>query len=77
MFAVLGQDAMLGIVSHIAFMAITWRILMGVNVDALIKKGKVFEARMLLILLTIVIGSTVSNVFLQLVSWSKQLQYLL
>lgn len=77
MFSVIGQDAMLGIVSHIAFMVITWRILMGVNVDALIKKGKVFEARMLLIFLTIVIGTTVSNVFLQLVSWTKQLQYLL
>ena len=47
------------------------------NLDALIKKGKVFEARMLLIFLTIVIGTTVSNVFLQLVSWTKQLQYLL
>ncbi|MFS0561672.1 DUF1146 family protein [Terribacillus sp. 179-K 1B1 HS] len=76
MFAVLGQDALLGIASHVAFMAITWRILMGVNVDALIKKGKVFEARMLIIFLTIVIGTSVSNAFLQLVSWTKQLHYL-
>ncbi|MFP7492585.1 DUF1146 family protein [Terribacillus saccharophilus] len=76
MFTVLGQDALLGMASHIAFMGITWRILMGVNVDALIKKGKVFEARMLVILLTIVIGTTVSNAFLQLVSWTNQLRYL-
>ncbi|WP_407269379.1 DUF1146 family protein [Radiobacillus sp. PE A8.2] len=72
----LGQQALVGILSHIIFIVITWQVLQAINIDPIIRKGKIFEARVLLILLTIVIGTTVSNFFLDILQWSGQLNLL-
>lgn len=76
MLQTLGQQALVGILSHIIFIVITWQVLQAINIDPIIRKGKIFEARVLLILLTIVIGTTVSNFFLDILQWSGQLNLL-
>ncbi|WP_243291953.1 DUF1146 family protein [Bacillus sp. FJAT-47783] len=75
--AALGQQAIISIVSHLIFIVITWYGLQALPIEKVIRKGRVFEARLLLILLTITIGSTVSNFFLDFLFWSKQIPYLL
>nr|WGD85864.1 DUF1146 family protein [Bacillus subtilis] len=74
--SVLGQQAAIGIVVHLFFIAVTWWALQAVNIDPLIKKGKVVQARLLMILLTIAIGTVVANFFLDYLNYSQQLPYL-
>ncbi|KKB74271.1 MULTISPECIES: DUF1146 family protein [Bacillus] len=72
----IGQQAAVSIFVHLFFIALTWWALLAVNIDPLIRKGKILQARLLMILLTIAIGSTVSNFFLDYLYYSKQLQNL-
>ncbi|MFS0654093.1 DUF1146 family protein [Bacillus sp. 179-C3.3 HS] len=72
----LGQQAIVSIMIHLFFIAITWWALLAVNIDPLIKKGKVVQARLLMILLTIAIGSAVSNFFIDYLHFSKQIPYM-
>ncbi|CAI6322616.1 MULTISPECIES: DUF1146 family protein [Bacillus] len=74
--SVLGQQAAIGIVVHLIFIGVTWWALQAVNIDPLIKKGKVVQARLLMILLTIAIGTAVANFFLDYLNYSQQLPYL-
>ncbi|MED3627371.1 DUF1146 family protein [Bacillus subtilis] len=74
--SVLGQQAAIGIVVHLIFIAVTWWALQAVNIDPLIKKGKVVQARLLMILLTITVGTAVANFFLDYLNYSQQLPYL-
>lgn len=76
MFQELGVQAMVNITSHIIFIFITWQVLQSVRLDGIFKKERVAEARILVILITIVIGSTASNFFLDLINWSRQILYL-
>jgi uncharacterized integral membrane protein (TIGR02327 family) len=61
---------------NLGFMAITWWSLQALNIEKWIKAGKVIQARALLILLTIAIGSMVSNFFLDYLLWSQALPML-
>ncbi|WP_347862200.1 DUF1146 family protein [Salimicrobium sp. PL1-032A] len=70
------QDALTSMTSHLIFIVITWYALQALNLDGLFRKGKVFEARILMIFLTIAIGATVSRFFLDFLSWSNSLIYL-
>ena len=76
MFANLGQQAMFGIISHLFFIAITWWALQALHFDKLLRANKVIQARVLYILLTLAIGSTVSGFFLDYITWSNQLPFL-
>lgn len=71
-----GQQAVISIIAHLLFIIITWWALQGINIEKLIKPGKSGHAKVLLILLTIAIGTTVSNFFLDYLFWSQQIQYL-
>ncbi len=75
MFVQLGQQAILGIIIHLVFFAITWWALQALNFDKFLRANKVFQARLLYILLTIALGSLVSNFFLDYLSWSTNLSY--
>ncbi|MBN9655274.1 DUF1146 domain-containing protein [Halobacillus litoralis] len=70
------EEAILSMTSHLIFIIITWRVLQSINFDAFFRKNKVFEARALLILVTIALGTTVSNFFLDFIKWSNSLIYL-
>ncbi len=68
-----GQMALISMMVHLAFIIVTWWSLQALNIEKWIKAGKVIQARVLLILLTIAIGSMVSNFFLDYLLWSQQL----
>ncbi|QGH36334.1 DUF1146 domain-containing protein [Gracilibacillus salitolerans] len=72
----LAQEGLIGMLSHLIFIVITWQVLQALNFDELFRKNKVYEARILVIFITIAIGSTVSNFFLDFLQWSQQLIYL-
>ncbi|NPC94441.1 DUF1146 domain-containing protein [Bacillus sp. WMMC1349] len=72
----IGQQAAISILVHLFFIALTWWALLAVNIDPLIKKGKIIQARVLMIILTIAIGSIVSNFFLDYLYYSRQLHNL-
>ncbi|MGQ0438710.1 DUF1146 family protein [Bacillus sp. B-TM1] len=55
---------------------ITWWALQGLHIERLMKPGKVMQTRVLLILVTIAIGTSVSNFFLDYLGYSKSLTYL-
>lgn len=78
MMVSIGQIALISILSHILFIYLTWRVVvLTINVDPLIRKGRVKEARVLLLFITVVIGSGVSRFFLEILQWSQDLIYLL
>ncbi|WP_102335465.1 DUF1146 family protein [Salimicrobium jeotgali] len=70
------QEALMSMTSHLIFIVISWYALQSLNLDGLFRKGKVFEARILVIFLTIAIGTAVSRFFLDFLSWSNSLTYL-
>lgn len=72
----LGQQALINIMSHLFFIAIAFYALQALHFDKFIRANRVFQARLLYVLLTIVIGTTVSNFFLDYLYWSRQLQLL-
>ena len=72
----IGEQAVMAILVNIFFIGISFYALQCVMVDKFIKKNHVFQAQLLFMLMSIVIGSLVANFFLNLTSWSTQLQYL-
>jgi len=72
----IGYTAIASIFSHILFIYLTWRVMVAVNVEPFIRKNRVTEARLLLILVTIAIGSTVSHFVLDIIQWSQEIQFL-
>ncbi|MFO1444318.1 DUF1146 family protein [Bacillus sp. Bva_UNVM-123] len=68
-----GQQALLSIIVHIVFIAIAWWALQALRFDQILRPNRVFQVRVLYILLSIVIGSSVSNFFLDYLLWSQQL----
>jgi len=72
----LGQQALINLISHLFFIGIAFFALQALNFEKFLKANKVFQARLLYILLVIVIGSAASNFFLDYLYWSRQLQLL-
>ncbi|AZB40883.1 DUF1146 domain-containing protein [Bacillus sp. FJAT-42376] len=66
-------QALTGLISHLFFIAVTWWALQALNFDKFIRSGRVVQARVLLILLTISIAYLVSSFFLDYFFWSKEL----
>ncbi|MFD3446659.1 DUF1146 family protein [Microbacteriaceae bacterium 4G12] len=76
MAQIVGQQALTSIFSHLLFITLTWWALQGIHIERLMKKGKVIQTKVLLMLLTIAIGTSVSNFFLDYLNYSKSLTYL-
>ena len=76
MIADFGTQSLVSIVSHLAFIALAWWALQALHFDKLLRANRVFQARVLYILLSIAIGSIVSNFFLDYLLWSQQLPFL-
>lgn len=72
----LGQQALINIISHLFFIGVAFFALQALHFDKLLRGNRVFQARLLYILLTIMIGSAVSNFFLDYLYWSQQIQLL-
>lgn len=73
----LGAQAATGIFSHILFIGITFYALQSLRLEQFFKKGHTFQIQLTYILLSVVIGTAVSNFLIQFISWSKQLFYLI
>ena len=71
-----GEQAVIAILVNIFFIGISFYALQALMVDKIIKKNRVFQAQLFYILASIMIGSPVANFFLNLTSWSNQLQFL-
>ncbi|TMN21990.1 DUF1146 family protein [Lentibacillus cibarius] len=76
MFSSIGMTALIGMISHLFFIYVTWRVITTINIDPLIRKGRETEARVLIILVAIFIGTGVSRFFLDFIQWSQDLLYL-
>ncbi|WP_312096473.1 DUF1146 family protein [Niallia sp.] len=72
-----GQQAMLSILVHIIFIALSWWALQSLNFEKFLRKNRVFQARVLYVLLAVIMGSIVSNFLLDYLSWSQQLPLIL
>lgn len=77
MMADFGQQAIISILSHLFFIALAWWALQSIQLERMLKKNHVFQARLLFVLLSIALGSIVSNFFLDYLLWSQQLPQLL
>ena len=73
----IGQIAMVSIISHIIFIYLTWRAMIAINFDPLIRKERTTEAKVIIFFIDIIIGSGVSRFFLEILQWSQDLIYLL
>ncbi|MGJ9458189.1 DUF1146 family protein [Oceanobacillus sp. CF4.6] len=72
----IGQMALISMISHIIFIYITWRLVLAMNFEPIMKKGRTAEGRIFLLFITIVIGTGVSGFFLEILRWSNDLIYL-
>ncbi len=68
-----GEEAVLSIISHLVFIGFSWWALQALNFEKFLRKNRVAQARLLYLLLAIVMGSIVSNFFLDYLFWSRQL----
>jgi len=75
MFSI-GQTAVISMISHLFFIYLTWKLMLTVNLEPLVRKGRAKEAQVLAIFVTIVIGAGVSRFFLEFLQWSRDLIYL-
>ena len=76
LYSQMGQQAIIGIASHIFFIGVSFYALQALRLEQIFKKGRTFQIQVLYILLSIAIGSTVSDFFISFSSWSQQLPYL-
>ncbi len=75
MFSI-GQFALIGMISHIFFIWLTWRVMLKLNFDPIIRKGHPQDGRIFLLFLAIMIGTGVSRFVLDILQWSQDLIYL-
>ena len=74
-YAQAGQQALFGIMAYIFFIGITFYALQAFRLEQLFKKGKVFQIQLIYILLSIAVGSSVADFFINFSNWSQQLPY--
>ncbi|WP_110928337.1 DUF1146 family protein [Bacillus massiliglaciei] len=72
----MGLQAMIGIISHLFFISVTWWALQSLNLDKFLRANSVLKARVLYILITVAVGSAVSNFFLDYLGFASQLPLL-
>ncbi|MCZ2257544.1 DUF1146 family protein [Sporosarcina sp. G11-34] len=73
MESMFGFQPLLAIVSHIVFIGLAFIALQALMPEKIIRKNRVVQAQMLFIFLSIMIGSSVSNFFLEISYWSGRL----
>ncbi|WEV40559.1 DUF1146 family protein [Lactobacillus sp. ESL0684] len=69
----LGVHALISIIIYLIMIALSFQIMKSIRIDRIIKRGKTFEAQLLVIFLAIALGYTVGNFFISLMDTSLQL----
>lgn len=72
----IGQEALISILSHIVCIILTWKVMLAINFEPIIRKGREVETRVFLLFIAIVIGSGVSRFLLDILKWSQDLIFL-
>ena len=75
LYAQVGQQSLFGIMAYIFFIGITFDALQAFRLEQLFKKGKVFQIQLIYILLSLAIGSSVADFFINFSKWSQQIPY--
>lgn len=70
---VYGIDAIIRIVSHLAFIYLAFWALQSVRIDAFFKALRTTQIRMVMVFLAIVLGYTASTFFLELIALCRNL----
>lgn len=68
-----GFQPLLAIISHMFFIGVSFYAMRAVMLEKFIKGNHVFQAQILYIFLSILIGTAVSNFFLEISYWSGRL----
>ncbi len=72
----IGYLSLVGMISHVFFIYLTWIVIQSINFDHFFHKNKIVEARIFIIFVTIALGTTVSRFVLDILQWSQDLIYL-
>ncbi|BDR60370.1 DUF1146 domain-containing protein [Lactobacillus xylocopicola] len=70
----LGVHALISIIIYLFTIALSFQIMKNVQVEKIIRKGRVFEAQLLLIFSAIALGFLVGNFLIALMDTSMQLR---
>ncbi|AIS60844.1 DUF1146 family protein [Listeria ivanovii] len=73
MYNIIMESPYIVIISHLLFIVITFWALQAINYEKFIKKNHVTQARLLFVIISIALGYTLSNFFLDYLGASKQL----
>lgn len=76
MDGVFAFQPLLAIISHIFFIGVSFYAMRALMLDKIIKSNHVFQAQIIYIFLSIVIGTSVSNFFLEISYWSGRLPFI-
>lgn len=71
-----GFQPLLAIISHMFFIGVSFYAMRAFMLEKFIKSNHVFQAQILYIFLSIVIGTAVSNFFLEISYWSGRLPFM-
>ena len=71
-----GQQALVSVTAYIVFIGISFYALQGIRIEQLFKKGKTFQIQLFYIVMSITIGSTVADFFINFTSWSGKITYI-
>lgn len=77
MYTSMGLSSLLTLLSHLLFIAISFRLLTAVRFDKFLRPNHVGESRLLLLFIAIALGYLVSSFFLSVLDASRTLPYLL
>lgn len=77
MISSFGLDALISIITNLFFIGLSWWALQAIKLDRFLKPNRIMQSRALYILLSIALGSIVSNFFLDYLHWSRQLPLIL
>ncbi|MBV0959327.1 DUF1146 domain-containing protein [Listeria monocytogenes] len=73
MYNIIMESPYVIIISHLLFIVITFWALQAINYEKFIKKNHVTQSRLLFVIISILVGYTLSNFFLDYLTASKQL----
>lgn len=71
-----GQQALMNILAYIIFIGMALYAIQGIRIEQLFKKGKTFQIQLFYVFISIVIGSTVADFFLNFLNWSQLIVYI-
>lgn len=71
------MTGMMHILMHMVCIILTYRALQSLRIEQIFKKGHLQQIQLLLLFISIAVGSLVSNALYEIYEWSTWLQYLI